>query len=335
MSERSAMTALLELDQLVIDVTGPDGRIRVVDGVSLVVGAGECVALVGESGAGKTLTARAGLGLLPPSVRLVSGAVRWHGRDIAGLSPRERRERLGREVAYISQEPALDPVMRVGRQLVEAMRVHGTPARVARRRVPELLAIVGIADASRRARAYPHQLSGGMQQRVMLALALANEPDLVIADEPTTALDVATQAQVLDVLARLRTRAGRGLLLVTHDLGVVAGVADRVLVMYAGRVVEQAPVDELLTSPRHPYTMALLGAVPRLGDRRGALRPISGSPPDAGQRPAGCAFHPRCPYAEEACRLAVPLLERLTSGHRVACRRVRELDDVFARGTSR
>jgi len=327
------LTALLELDGLAVEVTGEHGPVSVVEQVDLAVAPGETVAIVGESGAGKTLTARAALGLLPRGAAIRRGTVRWQGRDPYAMQRRLRRKRLGTELAYIPQEPALDPVMRVGAQLREAMTVHGRPASESRRRVGELLELVGISEPEMRSRAYPHELSGGMQQRVMLALALANEPELVIADEPTTALDVATQAQVLDVLARLRTEAGRALLLVTHDLGVVAGVAHRVLVMYAGRIVEEGPTAELLRRPRHPYTMALLDAVPRLGDRRGGLRPIPGSPPRPDELPVGCPFHPRCPFEEPACRAAVPSLDELAPDHRVACRRADELVALFDRAS--
>jgi len=329
------MTARLVVDGLTVDVRTEHGTARVVDDVSFTVEPGECVAIVGESGAGKTLTARAVLGLLPRGATIVAGEVHWRDRDLARTDARSRRGMLGSEIAYVPQEPALDPVMRIGKQLVEAMRVHGVRAGDARRRAPGLLSAVGIADASRRLRSYPHQLSGGMQQRVMVALALANDPELVIADEPTTGLDVITQTQVLELLERLRHAEGRSLLLVTHDLGVVAGVADRVLVMYAGRIVEESRAEVLFARPRHPYTAGLLGAVPRLGDRRDALRAIPGAAPQPGRLPVGCVFHPRCRYAEPSCLVLAPRLDPVDADTRVACIRVDAIQDAVARWVQR
>jgi oligopeptide/dipeptide ABC transporter ATP-binding protein len=330
--------SLLEVDDLVVAFTG-DGdtrrrggttaEVRAVDGVGFDVDTGERVALVGESGSGKTLTALAVMGLVDPPGRIAGGRIALDGRDLVGLAEREYRLVRGARVGMVFQDPmtALNPAQRVGDQVAEAVLVHDRAASRAdaRRRAHELLEQVRLPGGATRARDYPHQLSGGMRQRVMLAIALANHPALLIADEPTTALDVTTQAQILDLLDELRRELGMAVLLITHDLGVVAGHADRVVVMYAGRVVEEAPADALFRAPRHPYTRGLVASSPGVSDARGALTAIPGQPPSPGAIPSGCAFHPRCAFAEARCEEVVPPLEVLAPGRSVACVRVHEL----------
>jgi oligopeptide/dipeptide ABC transporter ATP-binding protein len=333
------VTALLEIEDLRVEFTGDGAPARAVDGVSFTVAAGESVAVVGESGSGKTVTALAVMGLIDPPGRITGGDVRFDGSSLVGLSDRDYRDLRGRELAMVFQDPmtALNPVQRVGDQVAEAVMVHqpGVSGGAAELRAIDLLQSVGIADPIARSRTYPHQLSGGLRQRVMLAMALANRPRVLIADEPTTALDVTTQAQILELLADLRRDLGLALLLVTHDLGVVAGLADRVVVMYAGRIVEEGTVDHVFTASRHPYTRALLAATPRVGSARGSLIPVPGAPPNPAALPPGCAFHPRCPLAIDACQLAVPVLEAVGAAqpspapsspdHRSACIRAAEL----------
>ena len=327
------MTSLLEIEDLRVDFALDDGVAHAVRGVSFSIAAGETVAVVGESGSGKTVTALAVMGLVDPPGRITGGDVRLHGRSLVGMSDAEYRELRGREVAMVFQDPmtSLNPVMRVGDQVAEAIRVHRRELDVhaADARAVELLASVGFPQPRARKRDYPHELSGGLRQRVMLAMALANRPRLLIADEPTTALDVTTQAQILELLADLQRAARLALLLVTHDLGVVAGRADRVVVMYAGRVVEEGPVDDIFANPRHPYTRGLLASMPRLGAGgeagRGELVPIPGVPPNPAALPHGCAFHPRCPYAIDPCRGDIPEFVAVTPEHRAACIRAWEL----------
>jgi peptide/nickel transport system ATP-binding protein len=326
-SERVA--PLLEVDGLSVDFTVDGGVVHAVDGMSMTLAPRERVAVVGESGSGKTVTALAIMGLIEPPGRITAGDVRLDGRSLTALSEDDYRQIRGRDVAMVFQDPmtALNPAHRVGAQVAEAITVHDSsvtrPAAVAR--AVELLESVGIASASTRARDYPHQFSGGMRQRVLLAMALANRPRVLIADEPTTALDVTTQAQILELLDSIRSELGLAVVLVTHDLGVVAGHADRVVVMYAGRVVEEGAVDDVFASPRHPYTRGLLASVPSIASARGELTPIPGSPPNLLHVPEGCAFHPRCVYAQERCRAAVPPLVALTPGHRAACIRAHEI----------
>jgi oligopeptide/dipeptide ABC transporter ATP-binding protein len=326
-NERDA--PLLEVDGLSVDFTVDEGVVHAVDGMSMTLAPGERVAVVGESGSGKTVTALAIMGLIEPPGRITAGDVRLDGRSLTALSEGDYREIRGRDVAMVFQDPmtALNPAHRVGAQVAEAITVHDSSVTrsAAAARAVELLESVGIASASTRARDYPHQFSGGMRQRVLLAMALANRPRLLIADEPTTALDVTTQAQILELLDTIRSELGLAVLLVTHDLGVVAGHADRVVVMYAGRVVEEGAVDDVFASPRHPYTRGLLASVPSIARARGALTPIPGSPPNLLHVPEGCAFHPRCVHAQERCRAAVPPLVTLTPGHRAACIRVHEI----------
>jgi oligopeptide/dipeptide ABC transporter ATP-binding protein len=301
--------------------------VRPVDGVSLALAQGEALALVGESGSGKSLTALALLGLVPASGRIAGGAVLLGGTNLLALPERRRREYRGRRIGYVPQEAggALDPVLSIGAQLGEALALHrALRGAAARTRAAALLTEVGLPDPEATLRRYPHQLSGGMRQRALIALALAGEPEVLIADEPTTALDVTVQAQILELLGALRTSRGMGLLLVTHDLGLVAGHADRVAVMYAGRIVEEATVSGLFARPAHPYTRALLAAVPRVDGPPAPPQPIPGSVPDPSAWPGGCRFHPRCPDVIARCRTESPTLApigRQPPGgpHRAAC----------------
>ncbi|MFG1419204.1 ABC transporter ATP-binding protein [Xanthobacter sp. V0B-10] len=315
------MSALLDVRELTIAFP----KASPVRGLSLSVEAGETLALVGESGSGKSLTALALLRLLPERARIAGGEILLGGRDLARLDDRALRDVRGRDIAMVFQEPmtSLNPVLSVGEQIAEVVRLHqGLSRRAARARAVELLDLVRIPEPQRRVDDYPHELSGGMRQRVMIAIAVACSPRLLIADEPTTALDVTIQAQVLDLLDALRRDLSMGLLLITHDLGVVAEWADRVAVMYAGRKVEEAPFAPLFAAPLHPYTRGLLAASPRLDAgqhaSRGPLSEIRGSIASAaGQE--GCAFAPRCPLAQAACRAQVPELARVAPGHFAAC----------------
>jgi oligopeptide/dipeptide ABC transporter ATP-binding protein len=313
--------AALEVEDLQVEFGRPPSVLRAVQGVSWSVDAGETVAVVGESGSGKTVTGLAIMGLIDPPGRITRGDVRLAGAPLVGLSESDYQRIRGRELAMVFQDPlsALNPVQRVGEQIAEAAWVHGESRASARARAIELLERVGVAPAARRARAYPHELSGGMRQRVMLAMALMNRPQVLIADEPTTALDVTTQAQILELLRELQQEMGLALVVVSHDLGVVAGIADRVIVMYAGRVVEEGAADQIFTAAGHPYTRGLLASVPRADDARPVLAVIPGSPPDPSALPSGCPFHPRCALAVEACREQRPELQALGAGHRAAC----------------
>ncbi|MFT8242485.1 ABC transporter ATP-binding protein [Roseomonas sp. BN140053] len=317
---------LLSVEMLQTHFRTPDGVNRAVDGVSFTVRAGETVAIVGESGCGKSVTAMSVLRLIPEPPGRIAGAIRFEGRDLLQLSDREMRAIRGNEISMIFQEPmtSLNPVLTVGRQIGETLRLHqGLDGRAAEARAVEMLTLVGIPEPRRRVREYPHQLSGGMRQRVMIAMALACNPKLLIADEPTTALDVTIQAQILDLMRDLKQRVGAAIVLITHDLGVVAEVAERVIVMYAGRVVEQAAVGPLFRAPRHPYTQGLLGAVPRLGSSLEGtatrLAEIPGQVPSLKARIEGCVFASRCPHATELCRAVPPALEGKAPGHLAAC----------------
>jgi oligopeptide/dipeptide ABC transporter ATP-binding protein len=318
------MRTLLEVRDLRTHLITADGVVRAVDGVSWDVAEGETVALVGESGCGKSMTALSILRLVPqPAGRIVGGQVLFGGRDLLALDEEAMRRVRGREVAMVFQEPmtCLNPVLTIGRQLTEAVEVHegATPAQATARAL-ELLHLVGIADAERRLGQYPHQFSGGMRQRLMIAMALSCRPRLLLADEPTTALDVTIQAQILELLQGLGRRFGVALVIITHNLGVVARYARRVHVMYAGKVVESGTARDLYRRPRHPYTLGLLRSVPRLDEpRRAALEPIEGQPPDLARLPAGCAFRPRCRFALERCAAEVPPLVEVGPGHRSAC----------------
>jgi oligopeptide/dipeptide ABC transporter ATP-binding protein len=316
---------VLEVRDLVVHVPTHDGLVKAVDGVSFDLHRGETLGIVGESGSGKSVSSLAIMGLLPKSAK-VSGSIRFRGTELVGLSEQELRPIRGAGIAMIFQDAlaSLNPVQRVGAQVAEAMRVHGTGDRAAiDARVVELLDLVGIPDPSARAHQYPHEYSGGMRQRAMIAMALANDPAVLIADEPTTALDVTIQAQVLDVIRRVQERTNTAVMLITHDLGVVAGTADRVGVMYAGRQVEFAGVDDLFYSPRHAYTAGLLASLPRLDRRAGSdsrLFRIDGQPPSLVFVPSGCAFHPRCPIARPDCAEGRPELVEVGPEHTSACR---------------
>jgi oligopeptide/dipeptide ABC transporter ATP-binding protein len=298
--------------------------VRAVDGVSWDVRPAETVALVGESGCGKSVSALSVMRLVSqPAGRIVGGRIVFKGRNLLELSDEEMRQIRGRDIGMIFQEPmtSLNPVLSVGRQLTEPVEIHlgMTPAQ-ARARAMELLSLVGVSDAERRLKQYPHQFSGGMRQRMMIAMALACNPALVLADEPTTALDVTIQAQILELMKGLSRRLGAAMLMITHNLGVVARYADRVNVMYAGKIVERASAREIYANPRHPYTLGLLRSVPRLDEpRRSRLEPIPGQPPDLSRLPVGCSFAPRCPYVIERCRAEVPPLEAVDEGHVSAC----------------
>jgi peptide/nickel transport system ATP-binding protein len=312
---------VLEIDRLSTGFDTADGTLVVVDQVSLTIEAGETLGLVGESGCGKSVTAFSVLRLIVPPGRILGGEVRFRGRNLMALTEPEMRRVRGADIALVFQDPmtALNPVFTVGDQVAEALVVHGRADWAgARRQAVELLEAVRIPEPGLRARDYPHQLSGGQRQRVMIAMALACSPALLIADEPTTALDVTIQAEILDLLRELKRQYGLALLLITHDLGVVAGMADRVAVMYAGRIVEEAPVAVLFRSPAHPYTRGLLASIPRaLGARR--LHAVEGVVPSPGDLPPGCAFEPRCPERLETCRAAVPPLVPLGEGHQARC----------------
>jgi oligopeptide/dipeptide ABC transporter ATP-binding protein len=316
---------LLEVIDLQTQFATRGGVVRAVDNVSWDVAEGETVALVGESGCGKSVSALSIMQLVaPPAGRIVGGRIMFKGRDLLTLDEEAMRRVRGREIAMIFQEPmtSLNPVLTIGRQLTEGLEIHlGLAAAAARRRAIELLAMVGIPDPARRLAQYPHQFSGGMRQRMMIAMALACEPALILADEPTTALDVTIQAQILELMRDLSRRLGVAMLIITHNLGVVARYADRVNVMYAGKIIERGTARELYGNPRHPYTLGLLRSVPRLDEpRRARLDPIEGQPPDLTRLPLGCAFVPRCAFRVERCVREVPPLRPIgASGHVSAC----------------
>jgi peptide/nickel transport system ATP-binding protein len=319
------LDALLAINDLTVRYNTPQGAVHAVDGATFAVPRGEVVGLVGESGCGKTTVARAVMGVVPRTADILGGPVLFEGRDLIRLPERERRALRWREMAFIPQTAmsALDPVYRVGRQIEEVLTERGGRTRAqARARAEELFALVGIDQ--RRLADYPHQFSGGMKQRASIAIALALEPKLVLADEPVTALDVIVQRQVLDVLKELQARLKLSVVLVTHDISVVAYACDRVVVMYAGRVVESGTVAEVLERPRHPYTMGLTNAFPDLERAAGELVPIEGSPPNLLDPPPGCRFAARCPFAETRCFAAEPALETDADGHAAACWRADE-----------
>ena len=330
------MPALLDVRDLRTEFRTGAGIVRAVDGVSYAVDAGETVAIVGESGSGKSVGAMSILRLIPdPPGRITGGQVLFAGRDLLGLSAEEMRAVRGNEIGMVFQEPmtSLNPVLTIGRQITETLEQHrGADRATAERRAIELLGLVGISDPERRLKQYPHQLSGGMRQRVMIAVALTCEPRLIIADEPTTALDVTIQAQILELMAGLTRRLNVALIIITHNLGVVARYAQRVNVMYAGRLVESGPAAEVYHDPRHPYTMALLRSVPRLDrPRQARLDPVEGQPPDLSRLAGGCAFRPRCRFAVEACATARPPLEPAgDKGHLSACFRRDEIGAALA-----
>ncbi|MGH2460458.1 MAG: ABC transporter ATP-binding protein, partial [Chloroflexota bacterium] len=305
------MAALLEVKNLRTEFRTPDGVVRAVNGISYSLDAGETLGIVGESGCGKSVSALSIMRLVPrPPGEIVGGEVTFDGQNLLALSPGAMRKVRGRQIAMIFQDPmtSLNPVLTIDQQISEAIVLHlGMTAARARARAIELLDLVGIPDSRSRIDDYPHQFSGGMRQRVMIAMALSCNPRLLIADEPTTALDVTIQAQIVDLVSRLQRELGMAMIWITHDLGVVARIADRVVVMYAGRVVEEGAVDEIFDNPRHPYTLGLLGSVPRLDEvRRDRLRPIEGMPPDLTREIRSCPFAPRCDYAIAHCTEAEP-----------------------------
>ena len=320
--------ALLEVESLQTHFRTPDGVNRAVDGVSFKVEAGETLAIVGESGCGKSVTAMSVLRLIPEPPGRIVGAIRFGGRDLLALSESEMRDIRGNDISMVFQEPmtSLNPVLTIGRQITETVILHEKVSRAeGAKRALEMLRLVNIPEPERRLAQYPHELSGGMRQRVMIAMALACNPKLLIADEPTTALDVTVQAQILDLMRQLKSRLGSAIILITHDLGVVAEMAERVIVMYAGRKVEEAGVRSLFARPRHPYTRALLASIPRLNapDRkpgeRVRLAEIPGIVPSLKQQMQGCLFAPRCPAASDLCRTAMPAFAEKAPGHFAAC----------------
>ncbi|HEX2654667.1 MAG TPA: ABC transporter ATP-binding protein [Xanthobacteraceae bacterium] len=317
---------LLEVENLQTHFRTPNGINRAVDGVSFHVAERETLAIVGESGCGKSVTANSILRLIPEPPGKIAGSIRFQGKDLLKLSDRAMRGIRGNDISMIFQEPmtSLNPVLDVGRQIGETLQLHqNLDKKAAEERAIEMLTLVGISDPRRRVKEYPHQMSGGMRQRVMIAIALACNPKLLIADEPTTALDVTIQAQILDLMQELKRRVGAAIVLITHDLGVVAELAERVMVMYAGRKVEEAPVGALFRNPRHPYTQGLLGAVPKLGSSLTGtttrLQEIPGLVPSLMHRIQGCVFAGRCASATDLCRNVAPALETKAPGHIAAC----------------
>ncbi|MBI3374672.1 MAG: ABC transporter ATP-binding protein [Betaproteobacteria bacterium] len=319
------MTTLLDVRGLKTTFATSAGQVRAVDGVSWDVEEGETVALVGESGCGKSVSALSIMRLIdPPAGHIDGGEIIFKGRDLLKLSEEQMRHVRGREIGMVFQEPmtSLNPVLTIGRQLTEGLEIHAKmDVAAARARAMELLGMVGISDSERRLSQYPHQFSGGMRQRMMVAMALACNPSLILADEPTTALDVTIQAQILELMQELSRRLGVAMLIITHNLGVVARYADRVNVMYAGRIIERATAAELYANPRHPYTLGLLRSVPRLDEpMRERLMPIEGQPPDLTRLPRGCAFAPRCAFRVARCDAEAPVLEAVAGGgHVSAC----------------
>jgi oligopeptide/dipeptide ABC transporter ATP-binding protein len=318
------MEVLLDVRGLRTHFHTSAGVIRAVDGVSWDVRKGETVALVGESGCGKSVSALSVMRLVSaPAGRIVDGEILFKGRNLLALSEEEMRRVRGREIGMIFQEPmtSLNPVLTIGRQITETVETHlAMTSAQAQARAVELLSLVGIPEGARRLRQFPHQFSGGMRQRIMIAMALACDPALVLADEPTTALDVTIQAQILELMKSLSRRLGAAIMMITHNLGVVARYADRVNVMYAGKIVERGTAREIYANPRHPYTLGLLRSVPRLDEpRRAKLQPIPGQPPDLSRLPGGCSFAPRCAYAIDRCREEEPGLDPVAADHLSAC----------------
>jgi oligopeptide transport system ATP-binding protein len=317
-------TSLLEVRDLRTQFRTDDGVVHAVNGVSFAIDEGETLGIVGESGCGKTVTALSILRLIPePPGEIVSGQVLFQGRDLLSVGNQEMSEVRGHKMGMVFQDPmtSLNPVLRIGEQITEALELHlGMDPREARNRAVELLELVGMPEAEERIDDYPHQFSGGMRQRAMIAMALSCNPYLLIADEPTTALDVTIQAQIIDLVKRLKKEIGLAIIWITHDLGIIAGLADRVIVMYAGYIVESADVKDLYRDPRHPYTLGLLASIPRLDEgRRKALTPIEGIPPDLISMPSGCPFHPRCAWARDHCLQTMPELRKAGDEHMVAC----------------
>lgn len=337
------MTQLLSIEDLHVSFPTEDGIVKAVDGVSLTVNSGETVAIVGESGSGKTVTSLSVMGLHKKGSVIIDGSIKINDggtvKDVVNLSPNEVRDIRGRAVAMIFQDPmsSLHPYYKIGNQLAEAFEVHNPGnKKAAKARAIEMLDLVGISEPDQRAEEFPHQFSGGMRQRVMIAMALMNSPRLLIADEPTTALDVTVQAQILSLLDKLKKEFDMGVLLITHDLGVVAQVADRVSVMYAGQIVEEAPVDDLFYTPKAPYTLGLLKSVPRISAKNERLKAIPGQPPSLINLPVGCPFAPRCEYkqhsSESGCNTTKPELIGTSATHRSRCHIPENLrQDLFAK----
>ncbi|MFG1790882.1 dipeptide ABC transporter ATP-binding protein [Nocardia sp. NPDC049149] len=326
--EKNFTAPLLEVTDLRVSFPSEEGRIDAVRGVNYTVSDGEVLAIVGESGSGKSVSSLAVIGLLPEQAR-IAGSIRLRGRELLGLGDRELSRLRGSSISMVFQDPlsALTPVYRVGEQIAEALLAHGDMSKTeAAKRAVDLLELVGIEDATVRARAFPHEFSGGMRQRVVIAMAIANDPALIICDEPTTALDVTVQKQILNLLRKARDITGAGVIMITHDMGIAATLADRVAVMYAGKIVETATTTELFNAPRMPYTVGLLGSIPRL-DRppRTPLIPIVGAPPAMHALPPGCSFAPRCPISIAECLVAEPPLEKTNPGHAAACIRTAEV----------
>jgi peptide/nickel transport system ATP-binding protein/oligopeptide transport system ATP-binding protein len=322
--DTASPSSVLEVSDLSTVFHTGEGTVHAVNGVSFSLGEGELLGVVGESGSGKSVTMMSLMKLLPmPPGEIVSGSVDFEGQDLTRVNQRTLQQIRGGQIGFVFQDPmtSLNPVFTVGFQLTEPLRIHmGLSKREARARAVELLELVGIPDAAARLSDYPHQFSGGMRQRVMIAIALACDPKVLIADEPTTALDVTIQAQIIELIKKLRQELGMAIIWITHDLGVVAGIADRVLVMYGGQIVEHAPVEELYNNPQHPYTRALLETLPSMDETRTErLRSISGQPPSLTKPLASCPFAPRCPEALAKCHLKVPQRTEVGNGHDVAC----------------
>src|ERR1700712_802675 len=329
---------LLQVSDLQVRFPTGDGLVKAVRGVDYTLRSGEVLGIVGESGSGKSVTSLAVMGLLPPSAQVL-GSVRYRGQELLGRNDKELSRVRGKGISMIFQDPmtSLDPVYRVGYQIEETLRVHdrSLSSKAAEARAVELLELVGIPNAAGRVRSYPHEFSGGMRQRVVIAIAMANQPDVIIADEPTTALDVTVQAQILEVLGTALEETGAAMVLITHDLGVVAGMADRVLVMYAGRPVEVGSVEDIYYEPRMPYTLGLLGSLPRVDvGGRERLTPIVGSPPSLVNMPPGCPFGPRCPLHIPECDAAEPPLIGVGAGHTAACIRTEQVAEARGRAAA-
>jgi oligopeptide transport system ATP-binding protein len=328
---------LLRVDDLKMYFHTRDGVVKAVDGVSYALDCCETLGVVGESGSGKSVTALTMMGLIPmPPGKIHGGDVTFKGRSLLSMKDEELRRIRGNEISMIFQDPmtSLNPVYRIGRQIGEPVRIHkGASKAEARDRAIELLGLVGIPHPEKRVNDYPHQFSGGMRQRAMIAMALACDPDILIADEPTTALDVTIQAQILELMQEIQERTRSAIIMITHDLGVVADMADRVLVMYAGKPAEYGTLDEIFGDPLHPYTWGLMDSIPRAGmSEKSELCPIKGQPPSLIDVPAGCPFHPRCPYVQERCRTEVPSFRAVRGGHSASCHFAGE--PGFARGCS-
>lgn len=328
---------ILKVEELRTSFYTEEGVVRAVDGVSFELAAGETLGIVGESGSGKSVSQLTLMGLIPmPPGRIEGGTAHYKGQDLLKMSKSELRKIRGNKISMIFQDPmtSLNPFLKVSTQLCEVLQLHqGVTKAVARKRAVEMLRKVGIPGPEARLDQYPHQFSGGMRQRVMIAMALMCNPELLIADEPTTALDVTIQAQILELIKDLSKDFGTSVILITHDLGVVAGMSDRIIVMYGGRIMEEAPTRELFKSPSHPYTLGLLRSIPRLDDdAHERLVPIHGLPPNLADLPGGCPFHPRCPFVEDRCKETFPERHAVNEEHGVFCWRSEEVSEMYARG---